>query len=449
MEKKKLHIKTWGCQMNVYDSQKMADVLAPMGYIASDVAAEADMVIYNTCHIREKAAEKLYSDIGRLKKSLRKAGNHRKPMVAVAGCVAQAEGKEIISRTNQLVDMVIGPQSYHLLPEIVADFEKKSGIERRVYTDFQPEAKFDYLPEEGENPGAAAFLSIQEGCDKFCSFCVVPYTRGAEFSRPASDIMREARRLVGKGVKELTLLGQNVNAWRAEGLNGQEWGFARLLQEVANIDGLLRLRYTTSHPKDMDDELIAAHGDIPQLMPFLHLPIQSGADSVLAAMNRKHTADDYRRTIEKLRAVRPDISLSSDFIVGFPGETDQDFADTVRLIEDVVFAQAYSFKYSRRPGTPGAVLPNQLSEDIKSARLQILQEVINRQQMGFNQHWVGKKLEILAEKMEQNGAMTRLSGRSPYMQSTHFIASPELFGKVLSVKIIKANPNSLTGEYEQ
>ena len=382
---KKLHVITWGCQMNVYDSLRMADVLAPLGYAPTDSPAAADMIILNTCHIRERAADKVFSELGRLRaiKEERAAAGHP-TILAVAGCVAQAEGREIAARAP-FVDLVLGPQTYHRLPELVARASRAGGVV--IDTDFPAEAKFDHLPDAGAPQGVTAFLTIQEGCDKFCSFCVVPYTRGAEFSRPPAAILAEARRMIAQGAREITLLGQNVNAWAAEG-----WSFARLLGGVAALPGLLRLRYTTSHPRDMDDALIAAHRDLPQLMPFLHLPVQSGSDRVLAAMNRRHTADDYLRLIDRLRVARPDLALSSDFIVGHPGETDADFAATLALVRRVGFAQAFSFVYSPRPGTPAAGAPNPVPAPVRDARLQELLALLRDQQAAFNQRTLGQTL---------------------------------------------------------
>ena len=352
IERRRLHVITWGCQMNVYDSGRMADVLAPIGYTQVAEPDGADMVILNTCHIRDKAAEKVFSELGRLRRLKEASGNRM--ILAVAGCVAQAEGAEILARAPY-VDIVLGPQTYHRLPEMVARAARAGN--KIIETDFPPEDKFDHLPDSTTPQGVTAFLTIQEGCDKFCSFCVVPYTRGAEQSRPAAAILREARHLVAQGAREITLLGQNVNAWHGEAPDGSTWGLGRLLRELAALSGLLRLRYATSHPRDMDDDLIAAHRDVAMLMPFLHLPVQSGSDRILAAMNRKHTAGDYRRIVDKLRAARPDLALSSDFIVGHPNETDADFEATMALVRDIGFAQAYSFKYSPRPRHPGRRRP--------------------------------------------------------------------------------------------
>ena len=438
---KKLYIKTWGCQMNVYDSARMADVLAPLGYRPTTVPDDADMVILNTCHIREKATDKVFSELGRLRGL--KRGGARDVIVAVAGCVAQAEGEEILRRAPY-VDMVFGPQTYHTLPEMVARAERGSG--GVLNTEFPVVSKFDFLPSETTGRDVSAFLSVQEGCDKFCTFCVVPYTRGAEFSRPAPQIIEEARRLVEAGAREITLLGQNVNAFHGEGRDGKIWGLGRLAQGLAEIDGLERIRYTTSHPRDMDDELVDAHGSIPQLMPFLHLPVQSGSDRVLAAMNRRHRADDYRAVVDRLRNARPDLALSSDFIVGFPGEGDRDFADTLRLVTEIGYAQAYSFKYSARPGTPAANLEDQVPEPVKAERLAALQQLLNAQQVAFNQATVGRTVPVLLDRRgRQDG---QLLGRSPHMQSVHINAADALFGQVADVMIEAAHANSLAGRLD-
>ena len=427
--------------MNVYDSARMADVLAPLGYAPVDRAEGADMVILNTCHIREKAAEKVYSELGRLKALKQdQAETGRSMVIAVAGCVAQAEGEEMLRRAPQ-VDLVFGPQTYHRLPELVS----RLGGEARglVDLDFPVEAKFDALPEESRQQGPAAFLTVQEGCDKFCSFCVVPYTRGAEFSRPVADVVAEAERLVAQGSLEITLLGQNVNAYHGAAPDGASWGLGRLIRRLAEIDGLARIRYTTSHPLDMDDELIAAHGEVPALMPYLHLPVQSGSDRILAAMNRRHDADSYRRVVERLRAACPELALSSDFIVGFPGEADRDFAETLRLVTDIGYAQAYSFKYSPRPGTPAAGDPDQLEDAVKSERLAMLQELLNAQQEAFNRASVGTTLPVLLER--QGREPGQLVGRSPYMQAVHLEAPAALLGRIADVRIAAAHPNSLGG----
>lgn len=438
---KRVHVKSWGCQMNVYDSNRMVDLLAPLGYAPVAEADSADLVILNTCHIREKATEKLFSELGRLHETQQlRAKQGAEMMIAVAGCVAQAEGPEI-QRRAPYVSMVFGPQTYHQLPEMIAKIARGSG--QVLNTDFPVESKFDFLPQEKIERQAAAFLAIQEGCDKFCSFCVVPYTRGAEFSRPPEPVLAEARRLVENGAKEITLLGQNVNAWHGAASDGTVWSLARLCQALAEIPGLERLRYTTSHPLEMTDDLIAAHRDLPVLMPFLHLPVQSGSDAILAAMNRRHTCDDYRRVIDKLRTACPQIGLSSDFIVGFPGETDADFAATLKLVEDVGYAQAYSFKYSRRPGTPAAALPGQVPEAVMDERLQALQELLLRQQREFNQRCVGTVLPVLFDRVGKFPG--QLIGRSPYMQSVHAEVPTEHFGSILPVRITSVGNVSLGG----
>ncbi len=431
--------------MNLYDSGRMADVLAPLGYRQVASPRGADMVILNTCHIREKASEKVFSELGRLKpfKTEYEASGGRM-VIAVAGCVAQAEGEEILRRAPQ-VDLVFGPQTYHRLPELLARTHRQAfGV---LDTEFPVESKFDHLPEEFADKGAAAYLSVQEGCDKFCSFCVVPYTRGAEFSRPVADVVAEARRLSAAGVLELTLLGQNVNAYHGAGPDGTTWGLGRLIRRLAEIEGLERLRYTTSHPSDMDDELIRAHAEVPQLMPYLHLPVQSGSDRILEAMNRRHRADDYRRTVDRLRKAAPQIALSSDFIVGFPGESDRDFADTLGLVTDIGFAQAYSFKYSPRPGTPAAAEESQVPEGLKAERLMTLQALLNEQQRAFNQASVGQVMPVLFERRGRKAG--QLVGRSPFMQSVHVTLADSrtdrLIGTVVPVEIEAAHPNSLAG----
>jgi len=438
---KKLYIKTYGCQMNVYDSARMADLLAPLGYAPVDAAEGADMVILNTCHIREKATEKVYSELGKLKQlKMRRAEAGSPMLVAVAGCVAQAEGAEIMAR-QPAVDMIVGPQSYHRLPEMIARVAREGG--HALETDFPAEDKFDHLPEERAAPGATAFLTIQEGCDKFCTFCVVPYTRGAEFSRPVAQITEEARRLSGNGVAEITLLGQNVNAYRGEGPDGSKWGLAQLIRHLSRIEGVKRLRYTTSHPRDMDDDLIAAHGDVEALMPYLHLPVQSGSDRVLTAMNRGHTTADYLRIVSRLREVRRDIALSSDFIVGFPGESDGDFEASLALVREVGYAQAFSFKYSARPGTPAAAAARQIPEAVKDDRLQKLQALLTQQQNAFNQSCAGATLSVLFEKPGRRQGQG--VGRSPYLQPVHVDGAAPLIGELRSVKIIEVLPNSLRG----
>ncbi|WP_282602293.1 tRNA (N6-isopentenyl adenosine(37)-C2)-methylthiotransferase MiaB [Paracoccus sp. PARArs4] len=431
---KKLFIKTYGCQMNVYDSQRMAEAMAPEGYVLTEDQADADMVLLNTCHIREKAAEKLYSDLGRLRPL-----KNRKPdlKIGVAGCVAQAEGEEIVRRMP-LVDLVVGPQTYHRLPQMLR------GEAPRILTDFPEEDKFDHLPERRATRRApAAFLTVQEGCDKFCAFCVVPYTRGAEVSRPVERILREARDLVARGVREITLLGQNVNGWHGLSEDGREWGFGRLIRAIAEIDGLDRIRYTTSHPNDMADDLIEAHRDIPALMPYLHLPVQSGSDRILKAMNRKHTADQYLRLIDRIKDARPDILLTSDFIVGFPGETDQDHADTLRLVEQVGFGTAFSFKYSPRPGTPAFGKP-QIPEDVVDARLRELQALLNSQQHAVQDSMVGRTLGVLFEKPGRRPG--QMVGKSDYLHSVFVDAPDAQAGDLVQVRIVESAPHSLRGE---
>jgi tRNA-2-methylthio-N6-dimethylallyladenosine synthase len=437
---KRVFIKTYGCQMNVYDSRRMTELVAPLGYATSETARDADLVILNTCHIREKAAEKVFSELGairRLKTAKERRGERM--LVAVAGCVAQAEGAEILRRAP-FVDMVFGPQTYHRLPEMVARAARAGG--GILDTSFPAEAKFDHLPETEAAAGVSALLTIQEGCDKFCTFCVVPYTRGAEFSRPAAQIIAEAERLVAAGAREITLLGQNVNAYHGLGLDGGEWTLADLLRALARLPGLDRLRYTTSHPRDVDDGLVAAHRDLPELMPMLHLPVQSGSDRVLAAMNRRHTADDYRRTVRKLREARPDLALSSDFIVGYPGESDLDFRATLDLVAEIGFAQAYSFKYSPRPGTPAAT-EKQLPEPVKTERLAMLQALLQQQQRTFNDEAVGSVMPVLFEKPGRHDG--QLVGRSPYLHPVHAEAAPDLIGAILPVRIVGVRSNSLTG----
>jgi tRNA-2-methylthio-N6-dimethylallyladenosine synthase len=439
---KKLFIKTYGCQMNVYDSARMADLLAPLGYAVSEGAEDADMVILNTCHIREKAAEKLYSDLGRLvrlKAGRQEAGSRM--LIAVAGCVAQAEGAEILQR-QPAVDMVVGPQSYHRLPEMIAKISRGAG--RALETDFPAEDKFDHLPVEQAGQGPAAFLTVQEGCDKFCTFCVVPYTRGAEFSRPVSQIETEARRLVAKGAREITLLGQNVNAYGGAGPDGEAWGLAKLIRRLARIDGLARLRYTTSHPRDMDDALIAAHREEPKLMPYLHLPVQSGSDRVLAAMNRGHTSDEYRRLVARIRAACPQIALSSDFITGFPGESDADFEATLALVRDIGYAQAFSFQYSPRPGTPASKAAPQVPDGVKHERLLTLQALLAEQQRAFSASCQDRIFPVLFEKPGKKPGQA--VGRSPYLQPVHVDGAASLMGELHEVRIAAVLPNSLRGE---
>jgi len=453
---KRVFIKTYGCQMNVYDSDRMADALAPHGYLPTQEIAEADLVLLNTCHIREKASEKVFSELGRLKElqgEKRAAGGDM--MIGVAGCVAQAEGEEI-ARRAPVVDLVFGPQAYHRLPGML---EKAQGqrhmhpaLKKAVIdTDFPEEDKFEHLPaarkEVTIKRGLTAFLTVQEGCDKFCSFCVVPYTRGAEVSRPVAQVLAEARGLVEAGVKEITLLGQNVNAYHGLDAAGRSVGLGELAFLLAEIDGLERLRYTTSHPRDMDDALIAAHRDLPLLMPYLHLPVQSGSDRILKAMNRRHTAAEYLSLIERIKAARPDMALSGDFIVGFPGETDADFEDTLSIIRETGYASAYSFKYSTRPGTPGANLTDQIAEEVKTERLYRLQELVNKQTADFHASCVGKTLPVLIERV---GRMPgQVGGRSPYLQAVHLDGSTDLIGAIHEVEIIGTSTNSLVGRLKQ
>jgi tRNA-2-methylthio-N6-dimethylallyladenosine synthase len=444
---RKVFIKSYGCQMNAYDSQRMADALAPDGFAETDTAAEADLVILNTCHIREKAAEKVYSELGRVRqmRDLRRAAGGDMT-IAVAGCVAQAEGEEILRRAPA-VDLVVGPQTYHRLPELVRAAAARRGV---VDTEFPVEDKFDVLPrarpERTRSRGPAAFVTVQEGCDKFCTFCVVPYTRGAEMSRPVEAVIAEAEDLARAGVREITLLGQNVNAYHGAAADGSTASLATLLRRLSAIEGIGRLRYTTSHPRDMDAALIAAHREIAALMPFLHLPVQSGSDRILAAMNRRHSRDDYLRIVEAMRRSRPDIAFSSDFIVGFPGETEADFAATLSLVETIGFASAYSFKYSPRPGTPGAALPDQVPEDAKSERLAALQALTGRQQKDFNQSWVGRRLDVL---LERHGSKPgQLAGRSPYLQAVQVEAPDAMIGRIASVSVVATGTWSLYGELE-
>jgi tRNA-2-methylthio-N6-dimethylallyladenosine synthase len=436
---KRVFVKTYGCQMNVYDSERMTDALAPAGYAPAETAEDADLILLNTCHIREKAAEKVYSELGRLRprvEARRRAG--RPALVGVAGCVAQAEGAEI-ARRAPLVDFVVGPQAYHRLPGLVSRAE--AGERALVEIEFPAEDKLDHIARPRRARGPAAFLTVQEGCDKFCAFCVVPYTRGAEISRPAAKVLAEARSLAAEGVVEITLLGQNVNAYHGAGPDGAPWSLARLLRALAEVEGLARLRYTTSHPNDMGDDLIAAHAELPQLMPYLHLPAQSGSDRVLKAMNRRHTAQAYIRLIERLRGARPDIALSGDFIVGFPGETEAEFGDTLSLVDAVGYAHAYSFKYSARPGTPAADRPGQVDEAEKADRLARLQARLAADQAAFNAGCVGRETEVLFEKPGREPG--QLVGRTPWLQAAHAAAPTALVGKLARVRLEAAGPNSL------
>ncbi len=450
---RKLYVKSFGCQMNVYDSQRMADTLAPEGYVETGSPENADLIILNTCHIREKAAEKVYSELGRMRR-LKEAGKAegRDIRIAVAGCVAQAEGEEIIRRAPA-VDLVVGSQNYHRLPDLLARAARDG---KAVDTEFPLDDKFDRLAAPSAAAtrarGVAAFVTVQEGCDKFCTFCVVPYTRGAEYSRPVDAVLAEARQLVAAGAIEITLLGQNVNAYHGESAKGSSWSLARLVRAIAEIEGVARIRYTTSHPRDMDDDLVAAHGEVPALMPYLHLPVQSGADRVLEAMNRRHGRDLFLRIVDRLRERRPDLALSSDFIVGFPGESDVDFDETMRLIEEVGFAASFSFKYSRRPGTPGWGMPDQVPESVKSARLAALQALLGRQAHAFNLSKVGMTVPVLfAEPGRKPG---QIVGKTPWLQSVYADGPARLIGRIVEVGLTEGHANSLagrivTGAYEE
>jgi tRNA-2-methylthio-N6-dimethylallyladenosine synthase len=442
---RKVFVKTYGCQMNVYDSQRMTDALSESGYQSTDTVEDADLVLLNTCHIREKAAEKVYSELGRLRKlkdERSKLG--KETLVGVAGCVAQAEGAEI-ARRAPVVDVIIGPTTYHRLPDAIA--RARNG-ERVIETDYAVEDKFEYLPQINREKtlarGVSAFLTVQEGCDKFCTFCVVPYTRGSEVSRPLAQLVEEAKKLVDAGVREITLLGQNVNAWHGHGPKGEIWGLGDLLYHLADMHGIERLRYTTSHPRDMDETLINAHRDLGKLMPYLHLPVQSGSDRILKAMNRRHTAAEYIALIEKIRAVRPDIALSGDFIAGFPGETDADFEDTLKLVETVGYASAFSFKYSARPGTPGAEMKDHVPESVKSERLERLQALLMAQQTAFQQSLVGRTVEVLVEKPGRFD--NQMVGRSPWLLPVIIDAKDTRIGAIIAARITKAGSNSLHAE---
>ena len=436
---KKAFVKSYGCQMNAYDAARMADVLAQQGFAATETVEEADVVVLNTCHIREKAAEKVYSELGRLRVlKTERAREGRDTRIVVAGCVAQAEGAEILARAPA-VDVVVGPQSYHRLPDLLT----RSQTGRVVDTEFPVEDKFDHLPAR-RNRGVSAFLTVQEGCDKFCAFCVVPYTRGAEVSRSVAAIVAEAEKLAMEGVREITLIGQNVNAYHGAGTEGGAAGLPDLIRAVAAIPGIVRLRYTTSHPNDMDEALIRAHAEIPALMPYLHLPVQSGSDRILAAMNRKHTGDAYRRIIDRMRASRPDIALSSDFIVGFPGETDADFADTMRLVAEIGFESAYSFKYSPRPGTPAAERDDAVPEAVMSARLAELQALLDGQRYAYQRAAVGQVLDVLVEKSGRRPG--QVAGKTPHLLAVQFDGPLSLIGGVVPVRIVEAGTNSLFGQ---
>jgi tRNA-2-methylthio-N6-dimethylallyladenosine synthase len=441
---RKLYVKSYGCQMNVYDSHRMADTLVPEGFVETARPQDADLIILNTCHIREKAAAKVYSELGRIRKIKNEAAREgRHVTIAVAGCVAQAEGEEILRRAP-VVDIVVGSQSYHRLPALLARAQRG---EKAVDTEFPAEDKFDFLEPASRAAmrarGITAFVTVQEGCDKFCTFCVVPYTRGGEVSRPVAKIVAEVERLADAGMREVTLLGQNVNAFHGEGPDGRAWTLGRLLERLAQIPGIARLRYMTSHPGDVDDSLVAAHRDVPSVMPHLHLPVQSGSDRILAAMNRRHTRADYLRTIERLRAAQPELAFSSDFIVGFPGETEVDFRETLSLVQEIGYAGAYSFTYSPRPGTPAAEMPEQVSETEKSGRLRELQALIERQQTAFNQACVGRTFDVLFEKQGRKSG--QLVGRSPYLQAVHAMAESSLIGEIAPVTITAIGANGLFG----
>jgi len=441
---RKVHIKSFGCQMNVYDSHRMADTLAPSGYRETASLDDADLVILNTCHIREKAVEKVYSEIGRIRTAKEAAAAQgRQMMIAVAGCVAQAEGEEIVRRADS-VDLVVGSQNYHRLPELIA---RAGNGEKVVDTEFPVEDKFAVLaaPERTAiiKRGISSFVTVQEGCDKFCTFCVVPYTRGAEVSRPVKQIVAEVERLADAGVREVTLIGQNVNAYHGEGEDGAPSTLGKLLRRLAQVPGILRLRYTTSHPRDVDEDLIAAHGDLEALMPYVHLPVQSGSDRILAAMNRKHSRADYLAVVARLRVERPDLAFSSDFIVGFPGETEQDFRDTLSLVDDVGFAGAFSFMYSPRPGTPAAEIDDQVPPEEKAERLQRLQAVITRHQRAFNAQFTGREFDVLLDKPGRRPG--QLVGRSPYLQAVQVIAPRSLIGRIARVTVTEVGSNSLFG----
>ncbi|WP_281024278.1 tRNA (N6-isopentenyl adenosine(37)-C2)-methylthiotransferase MiaB [Methylovirgula sp. 4M-Z18] len=449
--RRKLFVKSYGCQMNVYDASRMADVLAPEGFDETSEIEDADLIILNTCHIRERASEKIFSELGKVRVlKEERAAQGRETMIAVAGCVAQAEGAEIIRR-QPAVDVVVGPQSYHRLPDLLSEAREKRAFGRRpgvVDTDFPVEDKFDALTqptaEKTRARGVSAFVTVQEGCDKFCTFCVVPYTRGAEFSRPVDRILSEVERLTAHGVREITLLGQNVNAWHGIGPDGKAWTLGRLLRRLSDVPGVARLRYMTSHPRDMDDELIAAHGDLPQLMPFLHLPVQAGSDRILEAMNRRHTAQDYIDLVWRIRSVRPDIALSSDFIVGFPGETEAEFQATLDLIEEVGFASTFSFKYSSRPGTPAAEMDGHIPHEVMAERLGRLQTLVEAQRQAFNQETVGVTTEMLVEKPGRYSG--QIGGKTPWLQAVHADGDVSLIGQVVPVRIVGLSSNSLLGE---
>jgi tRNA-2-methylthio-N6-dimethylallyladenosine synthase len=438
---KKIYVKTFGCQMNVYDSERMTQLLAPAGFAETRAIEDADVILLNTCHIRDKAAEKVYSDLGRIRDvKARRRASGKETIVTVSGCVAQAEGAEIVRRAP-VVDIVVGPQSYHRLADLIASAQSEAGPV--VETTFAGEDKFRQLQQRAPAHAVSAFLTVQEGCDKFCTFCVVPYTRGTEFSRPIADVEAEARRLAEGGVREITLLGQNVNAYHGRGPDGQAWSLARLIDRLAQVDGIARLRYTTSHPRDMTPELIAAHRDQPKLMPYVHLPVQSGSDRILAAMNRKHTVADYVALVDRIRSACPSVALSTDIIVGFPGETEGEFAATLALVDRIGFAQAYSFMYSPRPGTPAATLKAAVPSAVKAERLQRLQRALACQQALFNQAAVGQVMHVLFERRGRHPG--QLVGRTPYLQAVHVQGESFLIGRIAAVEIRAVQPNSLAG----
>lgn len=440
---KKYFIKTFGCQMNVYDSSRIADMLKNEGYEEAKKQEDADLVLFNTCHIREKAAEKLFSDLGRAREiAEERLENGKKTVIGVAGCVVQAEDEQIVKRAP-FVDFAVGPQMYYKIPQMLKDIERKKGHAGLVDTEFSADSKFDFLP-ENKAQGVCSYLAVQEGCNNFCTYCVVPYTRGAEYSRPVAEILKEAKRLIATGTLELNLLGQNVNSYHGEDENGKERDLAYLLRRVAELDGLKRLRYTTSYPADVNDDLIACHRDLKVLMPYLHLPIQSGSDKILKAMNRRHTSGDYLRIVEKLQEANPDLRMSSDFIVGFPGETDEDFQATLDVVNKVKYIQAFSFKYSRRAGTPAAIMPNQVEEKVKKERLNILQNLLFSYQEAFNKSCVGKVMPVLFEQKGRHKG--QLIGRTPYMQNLHIETESDNINKIIDVEVTEATTNSLSGK---
>ena len=440
---KKYFIKTFGCQMNVYDSSRIADMLKKEGYEEAKKQEDADLVLFNTCHIREKAAEKLFSDLGRAREIAdERLENGKKTVIGVAGCVVQAEDEQIVKRAP-FVDFAVGPQMYYKIPQMLKEIEHKKGHVGLVDTEFSADSKFDFLP-ENKAQGACSYLAVQEGCNNFCTYCVVPYTRGAEYSRPVAEVLKEAKRLIATGTLELNLLGQNVNSYHGEDENGKERDLAYLLRRVAELDGLKRLRYTTSYPADVNDDLIACHRDLKVLMPYLHLPIQSGSDKILKAMNRRHTSGDYLRIVEKLQEANPDLRMSSDFIVGFPGETEEDFQATLDVVNKVKYIQAFSFKYSRRAGTPAAVMPNQVEEKVKKERLNILQNLLFSYQEAFNKSCVGKIMPVLFEQKGRHKG--QLIGRTPYMQNLHIETESANINKIIDVEVTEATTNSLSGK---